>query len=133
MEVSPLCSGSLLEDELYEDFGSSKSASTAEILLAEYRNIIMAERNKTILAMQQQADKERLHQVKKGERTKLSIQLNDVVLTDPQTSDRLRMGRVLHVNDTGTTATVRVAGKDKEFAVNNLRILSIYRPQNECS
>ena len=130
--LNRLCSSSLLEDKLYEDFGSSKSASAAETLLAKYRNIIMEERNRTILAMQDQADKERLHQVKKGERTKLSIQLDDVVLTDPQTSDRLRMGRVLSVNDTGTTATVRVAGKDKEFAVNNLRILSIYRPQNEC-
>ena len=66
--LNRLCSASLLEDELYEDFGSKKSASAAETLLGKYRSIIMEERNKTILALQDQVDKERFHQVKKGER-----------------------------------------------------------------
>ena len=128
--VNKLGSGAQLEGELFADFGSAKSARTADRLLDNYKEIILGERTKTLLSIQRQHDasqSQRLHHVKKGQRSHTEPQLDDVVLVDYNDGQRFRLGRIVSLNENKTTAVVSVSRKKKEVAVNSLRILSIFR------
>ena len=128
--INKLGTGAQLEGELYDDFGSVKSARAADKLLDKYREIILAERTKNLLAIQRQHDSsqsQRLHHVKKGQRSMVEPEENDIVLVDYNDGQKFRLGRIVSLNTNKTTAEVAVSGKKKEVAVNNLRILSIFR------
>ena len=117
-----------LEDEVFSDLGSARNASRVDRLLREYRDIIFTERSKNILGLQKQfEDGVKDHPVKKGARSHAEAEVGDIVMIDYKDNKKLRLAKIISLNENKTTAEVLVNGKSKYQAVNTLRVLSIYR------
>ena len=117
-----------LEDEVFSDLGSGKNAKLVDKLLRDYRDIIFTERSKHLLALQKDFEKgPRFHAVKKGKRSHVEAEVGDIVLLDYEDNKKLRMARILSLNEDKTTAEVLVKGKPKQQAVASLRVLSTFR------
>ena len=116
------------EEESFIDLGTLKNARTVDRLLAKYREIIFTERSKNLLKMQEEHEaRDRVHKVKKGQRTSATAQVGDVCLVDMEDGKKLRLARIMAINDAGTTAEVLINGKLIKQAVCTLRVLSVYR------
>ena len=124
--------GQHFEEELYQNPGPSQSSRTADKLLAQYKELILQERQKAILTIEDQhrAHPDRVHPTKKGTKSNLLPEKNDVALLDNGDGKGLRFARVVSVNDNKTSAEVLTGGKLKTVAVRNLRILSIFRGED---
>ena len=124
--------GQHFEEELYQNPGPSQSSRTADKLLAQYKELILQERQKAILTIEDQhrAHPDRVHPTKKGTKSNLLPEKNDVALLDNGDGKGLRFARVMAVNDNKTSAEVLTGGKLKTVAVRNLRILSIFRGED---
>ena len=71
-----------------------------------------------------------MHPTKKGTKSNLLPEKNDVALLDNGDGKGLRFARVVTVNDNKTSVEVLTGGKLKTVAVRNLRILSIFRGED---
>ena len=119
-----------LEDEVFTDLATGRNARLVDRLLREYRDIVFNERSKTLLALQKDLEKgPRHHDVKKGKRSYIQPQVGDIVLLDYEDGKKLRLAKIISLNETKTTAELLVNKKSKFQAVASLRVLSTYREQ----
>ena len=119
-----------LEDEVFTDLGTGRNARLVDRLLREYRDIVFNERSKALLALQRDLEKgPRHHDVKKGKRSYVEPQVGDIVLLDYEDGKKLRLAKIISLNQNKTTAELLVNKKSKFQAVASLRVLSTYRQQ----
>ena len=95
-------------------------------MLGEYQQILTEERNKHLTFLQRRFEKSKYDQ-KKGEKTDILPEVNDIILVSFGDGKKDRLAKIIAVSEHKTMLTVLVGGKQKEVATKNARILSLFR------